>query len=139
MVVQVSGFLYVPPFFSHPRIKADNQTPTETDGKVTNVYMLDPTALPSFQIVVRLPPAAIAKKTANPIWLNSLNIDVDRMNIIWGDLAGVLEMGTFVFNTRRGSFNAGHLSAQKATVLSAYNDVAGTFNISESLLVNVSE
>jgi hypothetical protein len=120
-------------------IKADNQTPTETDGKVTNVYMLDPTALPSFQIVVRLPPAAIAKKTAGPIWLNSLNIDVDRMNIIWGDLAGVLEMGSFVFNTRRGSFNAGHLSAQKATVLSAYNDVAGTFNVSESLLVNVSE
>lgn len=106
---------------------------------MTNVYMLDPTALPSFQIVVRLPPAAIAKKTAGPIWLNSLNIDVDRMNIIWGDLGGVLEMGNFVFNTRRGSFNAGHLSAQKATVLSAYNDVAGTFNISESLLVNVSE
>jgi hypothetical protein len=137
-VVQVSGSLYVSSSYP-PGSIADNQTPTETDGKVTNVYMLDPTALPSFQIVVRLPPAAIAKKTAGPIWLNSLNIDVDRMNIIWGDLAGVLEMGSFVFNTRRGSFNAGHLSAQKATVLSAYNDVAGTFNISESLLVNVSE
>jgi hypothetical protein len=101
--------------------------------------MLDPTSLPSFQVVVRLPPAAIARTIANPIWLNSLNINVDRMNIIWGDLEGVLEMGSFTFNTGRGSFNAGYITAQKATVLSAYNDVAGTFNVSESLLVNVSE
>jgi len=119
--------------------QANDQTPTETDGKVTNVYMLDPTSLPSFQIVVRLPPAAIAKTIENPIWLNSLNIDVDRMNVIWGDLEGILEMGSFTFNTGRGSFYAGHLTAQKATVLTAYNDVAGTFNISESLLVNISE
>jgi hypothetical protein len=48
-------------------------------------------------------------------------------------------MGSFTFNTGRGSFYAEHLTAQKATVLSAYNDVRGTFNVSESLLVNVSE
>jgi hypothetical protein len=122
---------------SHER--TDRQSPTETDGKVTNVYMLDPTSLPSFQIVVRLPPAAIARTIENPIWLDSLDIEVDRMNVIMGNLEGILEMGSFTFNTGRGSFYANHLTAQKATVLSAFNDVGGTFNISESLLVNVSE
>jgi hypothetical protein len=101
--------------------------------------MLDPTSLPSFQVIIRLPPAAVARAIENPIWLNSLDIDVDRMNVVMGDLEGILEMGSFTFNTGRGSFYAEHLTAQKATVLSAYNDVRGTFNVSESLLVNVSE
>jgi hypothetical protein len=115
------------------------QTPIETDGKVTNVYMLEPTSLPSFQIVIRLPPAAYAGAIAHPLWLNSFGITVDRMNTIIGNLDGILEFGRFNFNTGRGSFSAGHLTAQEASIFSSYNDVRGTFNVSESLVVNVTE
>lgn len=114
-------------------------TPTETDGKVTNVYMLEPTTMPSFQIVIRLPPAAYAGALANPLWLDSFTVDADRLNMIIGDLSGILTIGRFSLTTARGSFYAGNLVAQEATIYSSYNDVRGTFNISESLLVNVTE
>lgn len=101
--------------------------------------MLEPTSLPSFQIVIRLPPAAYARAIENPLWLNSFDISVDRMNTIIGDLDGILDFGRFTLNTGRGSFWAEHLTAQAASIFSSYNDVRGTFNISESLIVNVTE
>lgn len=101
--------------------------------------MLEPTTMPSFQIVVRLPPAAYAGAIANPLWLDSFTVDVDRMNMIIGELDGILEIGRFSLTSNRGSFYAGHLVAQEATIYSSFNDVRGTFNVSESLLVNITE
>lgn len=101
--------------------------------------MLEPTSLPSFQIVIRLPPAAYARASGHPLWLNSFDIDVDRMNVIMGDLGGVLDIGRFDLWTGRGSFYAAHLNAQEVSIYSSYNDVRGTFNITESIVVNVTE
>lgn len=61
------------------------------------------------------------------------------MNTIIGNLDGVMEFGRFSLNTGRGSFWAEHLTAQEASIFSSYNDVRGTFNVSESLIVNVTE
>lgn len=101
--------------------------------------MLEPTSLPSFQIVVRLPPSVYAGAISSPLWLDSFNVNVDRMNMIIGDLDGILEMGRFSLNTGRGSFYAAHLTAQEASIYSSFNDVRGTFNVTDSLIVNVTE
>jgi hypothetical protein len=101
--------------------------------------MLEPTSMPSFQIVVRLPPAAYAGLMSNALWLDSVNVNVDRMNMIIGDLSGLLELGRFSLATGRGSFYAGHLNAQETSIYSSYNDVRGTFNVTDALIVNVTE
>lgn len=101
--------------------------------------MLEPTSLPSFQIVVRLPPSVYAGALSNPLWLDSFDVNVDRMNLIVGDLDGIMDFGRFGLTTGRGSFYAVHLTAEEASIFSAYNDVKGTFNVSDSLVVNVTE
>lgn len=117
---------------------ADWQTPIQTDGKVNNVYMLDPTQIPSFQIIVRFPPSLVFTNST-PLYMPSLRLSLDRMNVVFGDTTGIAEFGNVNVTTGQGGVLAQYIASENITISSASNDVKGTWNISNTLSINATE
>ncbi|WWD19931.1 hypothetical protein CI109_104403 [Kwoniella shandongensis] len=113
-------------------------TPIETDGKVANIYAINPTSITTSHIVIRLPPSAYRSSSA-PIYFPSFSFNLDRMSVRFGHTENVAEFGNLLVQTGNGGTNVGYVAAKNATVLARNSYVAGRWNISESLRVNVTD
>ena len=115
------------------------QTPIQTDGKVTNPYMLDPGQLPTFEIVIRVPPSILNNPGVSKINIPSLYVDLDHMAVRLGDLQGVVDFDYVNITTRRGSIFATTMAASTAYLWAAESSVIGAFNVTDNLAINVTE
>ncbi len=107
-----------------------------TDGKVSNVYTIDPTLLPSFHVIIRLPPSAFTNSTQSSIYLPSLTANLDRMGVRIGNMQDIVDFGNVTVNSGRGGLVAGYVAAKNVDVTTTQNSVKGRWNISESISVN---
>lgn len=115
---------------------ADIQTPQETDGKVSNAYMLNPTSLPSFHVVVHLPPSSVAETNAPSVSIPRMEFQLDRMAVRFGNMQNVAEFGYVNVTSFRGGVDAVYVSAEKVDIRTGENAVRGRWNITESIVVN---
>ncbi|WVF67404.1 hypothetical protein IAT40_002160 [Kwoniella sp. CBS 6097] len=113
-------------------------SPKETDGKMSNPYKIDPALVPTHQVVVRLPPSMYSASTP-PIYIPSFSIESDRMIVRLGDLENVVSFGDLKIDSSRGGVRVKYVEAERTSVISYTGDVSGTWNVSESLIVNVTD
>ncbi|RXK35137.1 hypothetical protein M231_07612 [Tremella mesenterica] len=113
-------------------------SPILSDGKISTAYMLDPTQLPTFEIIIRLPPSALSS-SPSPISIPSFMVDVDHMSIRMGNLFTSAQFGVWNVTTRRGGVYVNGLSARSAYLYAAENCVHGSWNVSETLAINVTD
>ncbi|KAK8853502.1 hypothetical protein IAR55_004209 [Kwoniella newhampshirensis] len=113
-------------------------TPQETDGKVANPYSINPAYIPTSHIIIRLPPSAY-QASSPPIYFPSLELNLDRMEVRFGDTTSAAEFGSLGIETGRGGMNAGYIAAKNAAIIAADNPVRGRWNVSEALWINVTD
>lgn len=113
-----------------------SQTPIQTDGKVSNVYALDPTLLPQFQVIVRLPPSVVTG--SNSMYMPSLSFQLERMAASFGRLPTV-GFGNWNVSSARGGISSAYVAAANVTAMTSQNAIRGLWNISESINVTNSE
>lgn len=101
--------------------------------------MLDPTQLPTFQVLVRFPPSKVYSTNDTALYIPSLRIALDRMNVVFGDMRGIVDFGNVNLTTSRGGVTAQYLAGRNITVSAGYNDIRGTWNVSNALNVNGTE
>ena len=104
-----------------------------------NVYAIDPSQLPSFHVVVRFPPSALANSTSSSIYLPSVTLDVDRMTVRFGDMENIADFGAINVTSGRGGVTSGYVAAKTIDISTSQNSVRGTYNVSESFVVNNTE
>jgi hypothetical protein len=98
--------------------------------------MLDPTQLPQFQVVVRVPPAWLAG--GNHYYLPSVSVDVERMAVRFGSMDHI-GFGLWNVTSGRGGVTVDYVSAENVSVVTGENAVRGMWNVSGSIYVNVTE
>ncbi|WVQ94998.1 hypothetical protein IAU59_002090 [Kwoniella sp. CBS 9459] len=113
-------------------------SPKETDGKISNPYKIDPALVPTNQIVVRLPPSMYSASTPS-IYIPSFSIEAGRMIVRFGDLTNVASFGDLKIDSSRGGVRVAYAEAERTSVISYTGDVQGRWNVSESLIVNVTD
>ncbi|OCF31593.1 hypothetical protein I316_06792 [Kwoniella heveanensis BCC8398] len=113
-------------------------SPKETDGKMSNPYKIDPALVPTHQVVIRLPPSMYSSPTS-PLYIPSFSIESDRMIVRFGDLTNVASFGDLKIDSARGGVQVKYAEAERTTVISYIGDVSGRWNVSESLIVNVTD
>ena len=101
--------------------------------------MLNPTSLPSFHIVVHLPPSAVTQPARATVGIPSLDFVLDRMAVRFGNLQNVVEFGNINVTSGRGGVDAIYVGAERVDIRTAENTVRGRWNITESLVVNNTE
>ncbi|ORX40498.1 hypothetical protein BD324DRAFT_606412 [Kockovaella imperatae] len=112
-------------------------TPSQTDGKVSNAYMLNPMLLPSFHVVIRLPPSALQAWSQAPlVYSPSVSFELDRMAVRLGNLSNVAEFGSINVNSGRGGVIAEYVAAETVNIWTGANAVRGVWNISQAITVN---
>lgn len=115
-----------------------SQTPVETDGKVTNPYMLNPLLIPSFHIIVRFPPSAYNQPTTS-IYIPKITMSVERMAVRFGNMQNVVEFGDWSVQSGRGGVVAGYVAAESVMISTGENAVRGRWNVSKEIVVNNTE
>ncbi|WWC64911.1 uncharacterized protein I303_107525 [Kwoniella dejecticola CBS 10117] len=113
-------------------------SPKETDGKMTNPFKLDPNLIPTNLIVVRLPPSWYTPQSPYQT-LPSFSLDAEQMVVRLGNLNNVASFTALNLDTCRGGVQVNYARAKKASIVAFEGSVRGTWNISESLIVNVTE
>ncbi|WWC72319.1 uncharacterized protein I206_106281 [Kwoniella pini CBS 10737] len=113
-------------------------SPKETDGKLTNPFKLDPSLIPTNLIIVRLPPSWYSPQSPYST-LPSFSLDADQMVVRLGNLNNVAAFTALNLDTCRGGVQVNYAKAKKASVVAFEGSVRGTWNISESLVVNVTD
>ena len=113
-------------------------TPVETDGKVSNAYILNPTSLPSFHAVIYLPPSATIHPS-QAVSIPKIDYHLDRMAVRFGNLQNIVEFGDVHINSIRGGVNAVYLAAESVDIRTGENTVRCRFNISKSIAINQTE
>ncbi|KAL7420695.1 hypothetical protein Q5752_004646 [Cryptotrichosporon argae] len=113
-------------------------TPVETDGGISNPYLLNVQTTPSYHVVVRLPPSAVKNPvyTYSPVYIPDLAVNVSQMAVRTGNMQGVVDFGNWSISTCRGGVVTVYVAAQNAIVSAGGSSVQGKFNVSESLVVN---
>jgi len=101
--------------------------------------MLNPTSLPSFHIIVHLPPSAVTQPSHPTIGIPSLEFELDRMAVRFGDLQNVVDFGNINVTSGRGGVDAVYVGAERVDIRTGENTVRGRWNITESLIVNNTE
>ncbi|WVR09697.1 hypothetical protein IAU60_006773 [Kwoniella sp. DSM 27419] len=109
---------------------------TETDGKISNPYKLNPALVPTSAIVVRLPPSLFASGS-QPLYLPSFSVSADRMAVHFGRLDGAVAFGDLTIAAANGGLYAQYAEAERASIMAVAGDVRGRLNVSESLVVNI--
>jgi hypothetical protein len=101
--------------------------------------MLNPTSLPSFHIIVYLPPSSTLSPTQSTVSIPNLDFVLDRMAVRFGNLQNVVEFGSLNVTSGRGGVDAVYVSADRVDVRTGENSVRGRWNITESIIVNNTE
>jgi len=101
--------------------------------------MIDPMLLPSFHIIIRLPPSAVTNPTRSSIYLPSLTFKLDRMGVRFGNMQNIVDFGNVTVNSGRGGFVADYIAAENVDIITSQNTVRGRWNISQSISVNNTE
>lgn len=101
--------------------------------------MLNPTSLPSFHIVVYLPPSSTLAPSQSTVSMPNLDFVLDRMAVRFGNLQNIVEFGSLDVTSGRGGVDAVYVSADKVDVRTGENSVRGRWNITESIIVNNTE
>ena len=97
--------------------------------------MINPLLLPSFDVVIRLPPSAL-NSTRSSIYLPSATFTLDRMGVRFGDLQNMVDFGNITVTSGRGGLVAEYVAAENVNVTTSQNSVRGLWNISESIFLN---
>ncbi|WWC92035.1 uncharacterized protein L201_006989 [Kwoniella dendrophila CBS 6074] len=113
-------------------------SPRETDGKMTNPFKLDPSAVPTSLIVIRLPPSLYGPNTP-PLDLPSFSLSADNMVVNFGNLNNVVSFDSLNLDTMRGGVDVTNAQAKRASIVAYDGHVKGTWNVTETLIVNVTE
>lgn len=98
--------------------------------------MLNPASLPSFHIIVHLPPSSVTAPTRPTVGIPSLGFDLDRMAVRFGNLENVVQFGNINVTSTRGGVDAIYVGAERVDIRTGENVVRGRWNITESLIVN---
>jgi hypothetical protein len=97
--------------------------------------MLDPTQLPTFQVLVRFPPSLVYGN-APALYIPSLRMGLERMNVVFGDMRGIVDFGNFNLTSNKGGVQVQYLAGKNISITAGYNDIKGTWNVSNSLNIN---
>ena len=98
--------------------------------------MLNPMQLPSFHVIIRLPPSAYLNDSNAIIYAPSMSFHLDRMAVRLGDLENVVRFGSLEIDSGRGGVVAEHVTADTVSIWTGANAVRGKWNISEAISVN---
>ena len=98
--------------------------------------MLNPMLLPSFHVVIRLPPSAYQNQSQASLFLSKMHFELDRMAVRLGNLQNVVDFGSFEVDSGRGGVVADYAAAESVAIWTGDNSVRGRWNISESIIVN---
>jgi hypothetical protein len=128
-----------------------HQTPQQTDGRIDNPFLLDPALLPSFHVFIRLPPSIIPTSTATAsrtasgsllpsagASISSFNLSLDRMAVKFGD-TGYAAFGDWAVRSDRGGVSVGYVRADNANVGVGTGGIRGTWEVAQSLTLNITE
>ncbi|WVQ66817.1 uncharacterized protein L199_005008 [Kwoniella botswanensis] len=113
-------------------------SPRETDGKMTNPFKLNPNLVPTNLVIIRLPPSMYSANTP-PTNLPSFSLDAEHMIVRLGKLNNVASFDLLNLETGRGGVYANYAQVTKGSVVAFSGDVKGTWNVSEALIVNVTD
>lgn len=98
--------------------------------------MLNPTSLPSFHVVIHLPPSSVAPTDAPSVSIPYIEFRLDRMAVRFGNMQNVVDFGMVNVTSYRGGVEAVYVSAEQVDIRTGENTVRGRWNITDSIVVN---
>ncbi|WVW86498.1 hypothetical protein I302_108547 [Kwoniella bestiolae CBS 10118] len=113
-------------------------SPKETDGKMANPFKLNPNMIPTNLVIIRLPPSAYNAQTPS-LEIPSFSLDAEHMVVRLGKLSNVVSFDTLNLDTNRGGVEATYAQVKKGSIVAFEGNVRGTWNVSETLIVNVTD
>ncbi|WRT69922.1 uncharacterized protein IL334_006913 [Kwoniella shivajii] len=113
-------------------------SPTETDGKLFNIFKLNPNLVPTNLVIIRLPPSLFSGHSP-ALEFPSFSVNSDHMAIRLGNLNNIASFDSLNLTTYRGTVTTNYVQTKNAVVTAVEGDVKGIWNVSDSLLVNITE